>query len=346
MSQSSEPHDPVVSPINLARARHSQGEHTRFTRPASEGTDKAAYPTDNVFNGLSSCLLIGLLSAAFLIGGTMGGMVGAGIMLWSGSASVALLTTPTATPLPPSPTPAPVITNTPTATPEPIPTPSAEEIIESVLPSVVTVINKQQRFYYNTNGEGRVVGSGVVVDDRGYVVTNHHVVENPGRLSVMLSDGREYVAEFVASDSKEDLAVIKLPITDLPTLYWTDSTSVRLGQQVYAIGSPLGDFPNSVSFGIVSGMSRALEMDEHVIDGLIQTDAAINRGSSGGPLLNNHGAVIGINTFFIRESEDRGVAEGIAFAIPVDTVKRVINPWIMAHSGETRPIMASEDATN
>jgi 2-alkenal reductase len=105
----------------------------------------------------------------------------------------------------------------------------------------------------------------------------------------------------------------------------------------------LGDFPNSVSFGIISGLNRALEIDKFVIDGLIQTDAAINRGSSGGPLINLEGRVIGINTFIIRESEERGIAEGIAFSIPADAAKSLLIPWIAAHSGESVPIPVSEE---
>ena len=100
---------------------------------------------------------------------------------------------------------------------------------------------------------------------------------------------------------------------------------------------------SSVSFGIVSGLNRALEIDKYVIDGLIQTDAAINRGSSGGPLINLDGDVVGINTFIIRESEERGVAEGIAFAIPSETAKNLLIPWIAAYTGESVPIPASEE---
>jgi len=137
------------------------------------------------------------------------------------------------------------------------------------------------------------------------------------------------------------MAILKVNLDDLRAIKWGDSSTIRLGQAVYAIGSPLGDFPNSVSFGIVSGLNRALEMEDHVIDGLIQTDAAINRGSSGGPLINTHGEMIGINTFIIRESEDRGVAEGIAFAIPADIAKNLLSPWVAAHSGEAVPIPAS-----
>jgi len=162
-------------------------------------------------------------------------------------------------------------------------------------------------------------------------------------LHVVLSDGRNVEAALIISDPAQDLALIKIQAERLTPIKWGDSTLVRPGQVVYAIGSPLGDFPNSVSFGIVSGLNRALEMDEFVIDGLIQTDAAINRGSSGGPLINMQGEMIGINTFIIRESEDRGVAEGIAFALPTQNAQTLILPWIAAHSGDNVPIPAAED---
>jgi S1-C subfamily serine protease len=264
------------------------------------------------------------------------------MLLWlSNSESTALLSNPpTATPLP-TPTPVPAATVTPTATPEPIVTPATEDVIAQIIPSVVTVINQQQNVMTFNEEDGQVVGSGVIIDERGYIATNNHVVASAGNLRVVLADGREVYAELVATDPAEDLAILKINLDNLRAIKWGDSSTVRLGQVVYAIGSPLGDFPNSVSFGIVSGLNRALEMEDHVIDGLIQTDAAINRGSSGGPLINAYGEVIGINTFIIRESEDRGVAEGIAFAIPADIAKSLLAPWLAAHSGESVPIPAS-----
>ena len=168
------------------------------------------------------------------------------------------------------------------------------------------------------------------------------MVDTPQDLSVVLSDGREVPAELVAANPADDLAMLKIDLSSLPPIEWGDSNRTRPGQTVYAIGSPLGDFPSSVSFGIVSGLNRALEIDKFVIDGLIQTDAAVNRGSSGGPLIDTHGKVIGINTFIIRESEERGIAEGIAFAIPATTAKSLLIPWIAAHTGESVPIPASE----
>jgi 2-alkenal reductase len=229
--------------------------------------------------------------------------------------------------------------------PEPLETPSVEDIIAAVIPSVVTVINQQHLGFSlpSSTDEGRIVGSGVVIDERGYIATNNHVVDGAGDLSIVLADGRQALAELVAANPAEDLAILKINLPDLQPITWGDSNQVRPGQMVYAIGSPLGDFPNSVSFGIVSGLNRALEIDKFVIDGLIQTDAAINRGSSGGPLINLEGQVIGINTFIIRESEERGIAEGIAFSIPAGAAKSLLIPWMAAHTGESVPIPVSEE---
>ncbi len=280
-----------------------------------------------------------LLGLVFLLGGVLGGIVGGGMLLWvNDSDGLAWLSQPPTPTLQPTPTPAPAATPTPTATPEPVITPSVEDIIDQIIPSVVTVINEQANVLSFSNDEGQVVGSGVIVDGRGYIATNNHVVENATELRIILADGREVAAQLIATDPTEDLAILKISLEGLSPIHWGDSTTVRLGQEVYAIGSPLGDFPNSVSFGIISGLNRALEMEDHVIDGLIQTDAAINRGSSGGPLINRQGEVVGINTFIIRESEDRGVAEGIAFAIPAQTAQNLLGVWIAAYSGDSAPV--------
>jgi len=263
--------------------------------------------------------------------------------MWAGDAEDRTTWQDTATSTPaPTPTPMPVATSTPTPTPEPPPsfTPAVEDIIADIVPAVVTVINQQNNAFALNPDDDRVLGSGVIIDARGYIATNHHVVENANGLSVVLADGREIVAQLITSDPGQDLALIKVSVDGLAAIHWGNSATARPGQTVYAIGSPLGDFPNSVSLGIVSGLNRALEMDAYVIDGLIQTDAAINRGSSGGPLINTQGEMVGLNTFIIRESEDRGVAEGIAFAIPAERVKNLLLPWVAAHSGEAAPIPA------
>lgn len=351
----------IVTPITIARARyastHAKSIVDKAQPPATPGTPQfqagraatgSHTPTGNSqIGGINTCLLVTLLGVVFVVGGILGGMVGGGLLLWANNPEEIALWSHTPTPSPPpTPTPVPVETLEPTPTPQPSATPSTEDIIDGIIPSVVTVINQQQNAFTLRPEDSRVVGSGVIVDSRGYIATNHHVVESASSLSVILDDGREVVAELVASDPTEDLAILKVNVEGLAAVAWGDSSTVRPGQEVYAIGSPLGDFPNSVSFGIVSGLNRALEMDEHVIDGLIQTDAAINRGSSGGPLINTHGEMIGINTFIIRESEDRGVAEGIAFAIPSERARSLLIPWIAAHSGDSIPIPASGESSN
>ncbi len=346
----------VVDPITLARARLHAGSVFERTRQVLVDKSqnlggavpkrRSAPPSGGGLglDGFSGCFFLVLLALVFLMGSVVGGVVGGGMMLWASGGQTAAVLGATPTPQP-TPTPAPAATPTPTPTPTPQSTPAIEDVIARILPSVVTVINQQFVPGFSQE-EGRVVGSGVIVDERGYIATNNHVIDNPGELHVIFADGREALAELVAADPGQDLALLKVSLGDLPAILWGDSSTVRLGQEVYAIGSPLGDFPNSVSFGIVSGLNRALEMNEHVIEGLIQTDAAINRGSSGGPLINRRGEMIGINTFIIRESEDRGIAEGIAFAIPVNTAKQLLLPWIAAHSGEPIPIPVSGETGN
>jgi 2-alkenal reductase len=295
------------------------------------------------WNQGGNCLLLILLGVVFLIGGVLGGVAGGSFLLWvnhpEGVAYWPQTPTPTLTP---TVTPAPVELPTPTSTPEPAPTALIEDIIAETIPSVVTIINYQNNGLATVSpDDGRVVGSGIIVDERGYVATNYHVIENSRELRVILTDGREFIGELVASQPEEDLGMVKINAINLVAVKWGDSTTIRPGQTVYAIGSPLGDFPSSISQGVVSGLNRALEMDDsRVIDGLIQTDAAINRGSSGGPLINIHGEVIGLNTFIIRESEDRGIAEGIAFSIPSNEVRAHLMPWMAAHSGAAQPIPA------
>ncbi len=361
----------VVNPITMARARHASAhkksviETVATTPPPSQPQPTAKQQAQTTaaksqkstadlstlrlssLKSTNGCLLLSFGGFLLFVGGIMGGLV-SGVFLMSlmgPSGLLASAPTPTATVIH-TPTPAPASTYTPTPTVVPTATPAMEDIIADIIPSVVTIINQQNYGLSFNPDEGRVVGSGIIIDHRGYIATNHHVIENPGELRVILADGRNLEAVLVISDPTEDLAIVKIAADSLIPIHWGNSDTVRPGQAVYAIGSPLGDFPNSVSFGIVSGLNRALEMEEHVIDGLIQTDAAINRGSSGGPLINTRGEMIGINTFIIRESEDRGVAEGIAFALPSETAKNLLFPWIAAHSGESVPIPASGEPNN
>lgn len=303
-------------------------------------------PPTSIQRSYTGCLLVLLLAAAFLIGGLLGGIAGGGLVLWATDAEISLWwTAPTPTEVAtstPSPTWTPMFTPippAPTATLSPTPTPSIADVVSQVVPAVVTVINRQAGVArFGVTIDSRILGSGIVVDRRGYIVTNYHVVEpadplrgEANKLTVILATGEELPAILVASDPQQDLALLRVENGEMPVAVWGDSGQVRPGEWVVAIGSALGDFPNSVTVGVVSGLDRALELDNAVsIGGLIQTDAAINKGNSGGPLVNLNGEVIGINTFIIREGQRSGVAEGIGFAIPSTLARDLAEGWIAA----------------
>lgn len=160
---------------------------------------------------------------------------------------------------------------------------------------------------------GRSVGSGFIISDDGYVLTNHHVVDGADAITVRLDDRRELQAKLVGSDEAYDVAVLKLDAKDLPSLRLGNSAALRPGQWVVAIGSPLG-LEQSVTAGIVSALGRSGGRGQQYVP-FIQTDVAINRGNSGGPLLNTSGEVVGINSQILSNS---GGYMGVSFAIPID----------------------------
>ncbi|MCW5823730.1 MAG: trypsin-like peptidase domain-containing protein [Cyanobacteria bacterium TGS_CYA1] len=165
-------------------------------------------------------------------------------------------------------------------------------------------------------------GTGFVVRDDGYIVTNNHVVANAGKIEVSFQNGKAYEAKIVGTDAFSDLAVLKIDGKSLPTLDFGNSGKVRPGEFSIAIGSPMG-FKHTVTFGIISAVGR----DVRDINGninFLQTDAAINRGNSGGPLINMKGEVIGVNTAIITKQ----MAQNIGFAIPADIAKNVIDDLI------------------
>jgi S1-C subfamily serine protease len=183
-----------------------------------------------------------------------------------------------------------------------------EGLVATAAPSVVAVEH------------GRGQGSGIIVSSDGYVVTNAHVVHGrAGKLSVRLAGGDELGAEVVGEDRPSDLAVLRVNAFNLPSLSLDESRRLRVGQLVVAIGNPLR-FERSVSLGVVSAIERSLPgPGRRPFEGLVQTDAAINPGNSGGPLLDAHGAVVGINTAVIP------YANGLGFAIPAHTAA-----WVTA----------------
>jgi S1-C subfamily serine protease len=293
-----------------------------------------------VHRSFTGCMVVILLVTAFVVGGLLGGIAGGGLILWAvgGQAQTTLeaeAPTPAVMPTEPAPLPLPTTSPTPstplsTAVPDlSTPSPSIPDVVGQVLPAVVTVVNQNSGAVPAGWGlDSRMLGSGIVIDRRGYIVTNYHVIKDTGDLTIILSSGEELPARLVAGDEQQDLALIRAETRDLPAATWGDSQTVRPGEWVVAIGSALGDFPNSVTVGVVSGLNRSLEMDNLTIEGLIQTDAAINKGNSGGPLVNLHGEVIGINTFIIREGRTSGVAEGMGFAIPSAPARQLTEEWI------------------
>jgi 2-alkenal reductase len=169
-----------------------------------------------------------------------------------------------------------------------------------------------------------VSGSGVFISKEGYLLTNNHVVEGSDRLSVTLSDGSQQAATIVGTDIYADLAVLKTDGKVPAVAQLGNSDLLDMGETVIAIGSPLGDLTNTITVGVISATGRSIDTSRgYQIEGLIQTDAAINEGNSGGPLVNLAGEVIGINTLVVRSSGDGSVAEGLGFALPVNTAKAV-----------------------
>jgi S1-C subfamily serine protease len=295
-----------------------------------------------VHRSFTSCMVVILLVTAFVVGGLLGGIAGGSLILWamggqSQPTPEAEAPPPTVVPTVPAPLPPPTASSTPSLPLSPTsaldlstPSPSIPDVVGQVLPAVVTVVNQNSGAVPAGWGlDSRMLGSGIVVDRRGYIVTNYHVIKDTGDLTIILSSGEELPARLVAGDEQQDLALIRAETGDLPAATWGDSESVRPGEWVVAIGSALGDFPNSVTVGVVSGLNRSLEMDNLTIEGLIQTDAAINKGNSGGPLVNLRGEVIGINTFIIREGRTSGVAEGMGFAIPSVPARQLTEEWIV-----------------
>jgi len=200
------------------------------------------------------------------------------------------------------------------------------EIAEQVGPTVVGVSNRGrvQDFFGRSSVQERGSGSGVIIDARGYIVTNYHVIEEASEIIVSLADGRKIEAELVGSDPRTDLAVLKVNAKDLPVAVLGDSSKIKTGELVVAIGNPLGiEFARSVTVGVVSATDRTLTIGDRQFS-LIQTDAAINPGNSGGALVNSKGHVIGINSAKLVIS---GV-EGMGFAIPISDAKPIIDELI------------------
>lgn len=301
------------------------------------------------------------LVVTLLLGIAIGGVVGGGAAYYlTRKAPAGTAAQPLGQPISiaeqaPQPTVAP-------ATPQPsAPLPVAGDTgvvaaVKQVSPAVVTVINTlkpdavpndAQQFPLPLPFPGqqpdqprrqpRASGSGVVISKDGYIITNNHVVEGQQSLAVTFADGTRHDATLVGTDPLSDLAVIKIKDPVLGFAPLGDSNALQPGETVIAIGSPLGDFKNTVTVGVISALNRTVPGSGQ--EGLIQTDAAINHGNSGGPLLNLRGEVIGINTLVVRGEGTIGdQAEGLGFAVPSNTVSHVSQDLI-AHGKVEYPYL-------
>lgn len=202
---------------------------------------------------------------------------------------------------------------------------TAQEIYQRVNPSVVTVMVQLD--------DSVSVGTGVIFRADGYILTNYHVLAGGRDCTVAMDTGRTYEARYVAGDERNDLAVLKVELTGLPAATFGDSDQLVVGDKVYAIGNPLGvELRGTLTDGIVSAINRDVQVDGRTMT-LVQTNAALNSGNSGGPLINACGQVVGINT--IKMSSDYSNVEGLGFAIPSASIRRLVNDLLTY--GEVRP---------
>lgn len=210
------------------------------------------------------------------------------------------------------------------------------DTVKKTEPGVVTVVNTLQtqsgqfgrgsRPFGPNSAPAEAEGSGVIIDQEGHIVTNAHVVDGARQLDVIFSDGTKTSAQLVGADSVSDIAVLKISGNVPAFVPLGDSNALQLGETVIAIGSPLGSYRGSVTVGVVSGVNRSVAGTGQ--EGLIQTDAAINHGNSGGPLLNLAGQVIGINTLVVQNTNSGDLAQGLGFAIPSNTVSTIAKQLI------------------
>ncbi|RME49711.1 MAG: PDZ domain-containing protein [Chloroflexi bacterium] len=299
--------------------------------------------------GLLKVILVGLLA------GLIGGMLGVvAVLRFANTQIVQTVLVQPATPTP-RPTATPTMQRvlpspTPTALPSPTATPVPDideltvKVVEANQRSVVTVVNLLESSAEHEGVETKALGSGIVLDREGHIVTNEHVVRGASSLRVILPSGVETVGRSIGVDELTDLAVLKIDGDDLKPAKFGDSSALRPGQRVIAIGSALGGFRNTVTVGVVSGLGRQVipEGKEYALENLIQTDAAINHGNSGGPLLNIRGEVIGVNTILIRRERDsEEIVQGISFAIPSNTVQEIV-PQLIANGRVPRPYLGAE----
>ena len=254
-------------------------------------------------------------------------------------ATQAAAATPTRTP---RPSPTPTVAPTPQPTLQALPAAAQEgsgsvvAVVERISPAVVTVLNLDA-----TGGE-QGSGSGIIIAPDNYVITNNHVVDAAQQLAIVLSDGTTRSATLVGRDQYADVAVLRTADSLPGGAQFGDSDTLQPGQTLIAIGSPLGNFKNTVTVGVLSATGRRLDTgDGFYMDDLLQTDAAINPGNSGGPLLDLEGRVMGLNTAIVRGNGlGQTVAEGLGFAVASNTV-RAISEQLIQRGRVIRPFFAA-----
>jgi serine protease Do len=283
--------------------------------PVEEGAVKAGSRTNR---GMGTILGAALLSAVLASGGTVVALSASGAL----DKPAATITAPTGTTI--------GATNQPVTIDE---SSATVDVAAKASPAVVRItvsgnVDTSQGVIPETG-----VGSGVIYDAHGWILTNHHVVQGSDRLQVELNDGRVFQGRVYGIDTLTDLAIVKIDANELPVANIGRSSELKVGQLVVAIGSPLGTYSNSVTSGIVSAKGRQITTDGNQnLNNLIQTDAAINPGNSGGPLLDAGANVVGINTAIAADSN------GIGFAIPID-IARPIMEQALAGKELSRPYM-------
>lgn len=215
--------------------------------------------------------------------------------------------------------------------------------VEKVIPGVVNISEvKLIRDAYLHIHPVPGVGSGFIIDEDGYILTNAHVVQGSREIKVALEDGRIFPAQVRGMDTIKDMAVIKIEASGLPVPEMADSSNLKIGQMAIAIGSPLGLMGGpTVTAGVISALNRSIQTEVTFMEELIQTDAAINPGNSGGPLINSKGAVVGVNSAIIP------FAQGIGFAVPIQPALLIAEelmeygeirrPWISINAVDVNP---------
>jgi serine protease Do len=213
--------------------------------------------------------------------------------------------------------------------------------IQTVSPAVVTVATLRviRETYFDTIPL-RGLGSGIIFDSNGGILTNHHIVEDASRVEVVTTEGRKFKGEVLGSDAMSDIAVVRVDGEDLPKVKLGDSDKLVVGQIAIAIGNPYGFLlPGpTATVGVVSALRRHIHIEDHMYEDLVQTDAAINPGNSGGPLVDSTGSVIGVNTANIP------FAQGIGFAIPINTARRIAKE-ILQNGRVVRPYLGISGIT-